>query len=213
MAGAMVLGASTEFWQDRFRGKGRPLALIAAGCLLIPCGVTLSQTIRGATFIPRARFETLTSTIASTESISYWRPTWAAESIRPMNEPLELTNRSSANIDWGYTKRSFEVEAGPEQEARIRTFYYPHWMASAEGVRLQTRPAEDGALLISIPDRTLRVELEFVEPRLIRIAAFISLVAWLLIGGMGLGRFRLRLVSSKIWLIRSGDAVDGIRRT
>ena len=213
MAGAMVLAASMEFWRDKFRGKGRPLTLIAAGCLLVPCGVTVSQTIRGATFIPRARFESLTSTIARTESISYWRPTWAAESIRPMNGPLELTNRSSSNINWGYTKRSFEVEAGPEQEARIRTFYYPHWIASAEGVRLQTRPSDDGALLISIPDRKLRVELEFVEPRLIRVAGFISLVAWLLIGGMGLGRFRLRLFSSKIALVQSGDAVDGVRRT
>jgi hypothetical protein len=213
MAGAMVLAASMEFWLDKFRGKRRPLALVAAGCLLVPCGVTVSQTIRGATFIPRARFESITSTIASTESISYWRPTWAAESIRPMNEPLELINRSTSNIDWGYTTRSFEVEAGPEQEARIRTFYYPHWIASAEGVRLQTRPSDDGALLISIPDRRLRVELEFVEPRLIKVAGFISLVAWLLIGGMGLRSVRLRLFSSKISLVRSGDAAESVRRT
>src|SRR5262245_29205810 len=106
MAGAMVLAASANFWAQKLRGQGRPLALIAAGCLLVPCGVTASQTIRGATFIPRARFEALTSTIASTESITYWRPTWAAESIRSMEDPIELTNRASTVIDWGYTKRS-----------------------------------------------------------------------------------------------------------
>jgi hypothetical protein len=128
-----------------------------------------------------------------------------------MVEPLELTNRASSVIDWGYTKRSFEVEAGPEQEARIRTFYYPHWIASAEGARLQTRPAEDGALVVSIPDRKHRIDLEFVEPRLISVAGAMSIAAWLVIVGLGLERLRLRLFSGVV-LVRSADTAESVRR-
>ena len=211
MAGAMVLAASAHFWAEKLRGQGRPLALIAAGCLLVPCGVTASQTIRGATFIPRARFESLTSTIASTESITYWRPTWAAESMRSMDAPIELTSRAIPVIDWGYTKRSFEVDDGPEQEARIRTFYYPHWIASAEGARLQTRPDKDGALLVSIPDRKHKIDLEFVEPRLISVTGVISIAAWLVISGLGLGGLQIRLFSKIAW-VRSADSAEGVRR-
>jgi hypothetical protein len=187
MAGSPVLASSINFWIEKLRSRERPLALLAAGCLLIACGVTATQTIRGATYIPRERFNALTATIGSSEGVAYWRPIWAAESIRSMESNIETHARQASVLSWAFDSRSFEVEFGQEQEARLRTFYYPHWVASSNGIQLSTRPDDDGALLVSIPSDRVKVDLQFREPARTGVAAVVTLVAWILIGSIALG--------------------------
>ena len=81
-------------------------------------------------------------------------------------------------ISWEPEKRSFWVAAGAAEDIRVRTFYYPHWVASAAGKLLPIRPANDGAILISIPSEVALVELEFREPRRTRVAAAVSMAGW-----------------------------------
>jgi hypothetical protein len=71
---------------------------------------------------------------------------------------------------------------GAATEARVRTFYYPHWIATANGTRLATRPAEDGAILVSVPPNATEISLEFQEPSRVHKAELLSLVSWMLIG-------------------------------
>jgi hypothetical protein len=75
----------------------------------------------------------------------------------------------------------------------VRTFYYPHWVATSAGRVLPTRPDSDGALLISLPDNLTNatsVNLDFREPRRARVSAALSALGWLFIGFLMLPSFR-----------------------
>ena len=99
-------------------------------------------------------------------------------------------------IEWNDAKRAFAVEAGAPGDARIATFYYPHWKATAEGQTLTTSAAADGALLVTLPAQAVNVELEFREPARTAIAKIISIISWTLIGSVLIfGKIRDRLTS------------------
>ena len=76
--------------------------------------------------------------------------------------------------------RATSVAAGPAGEARVRTYYYPHWRASAGQQKLAVRPTDDGVLLVSVPSEATTITVEFIEPQRTRISAIVS-VAGLLI--------------------------------
>jgi len=78
--------------------------------------------------------------------------------------------------------RRFSVAAGDATEARLRTFYYPHWTATSGNQALQTRPDKDGALLISLPPDAASVDLAFTEPQRSRISSYASLTGFIFIG-------------------------------
>ena len=80
-------------------------------------------------------------------------------------------------------------------ELRLRTFYYPLWVASNAGQALSTRPDSDGALLISLPDsRTspTSIDLDFREPLRARVAVGVSAFGWLFIGLMAFAHMARR---------------------
>jgi uncharacterized membrane protein YfhO len=83
--------------------------------------------------------------------------------------------------EWDGSQRSFAVEAGASGQARVATFYYPHWRATANGETLPTSAAPDGALLVTLPARALNVQLEFHEPARTTMARIISIISWTLI--------------------------------
>jgi hypothetical protein len=136
------------------------------------------QVIRGASYLPRPAFDLLTETAAASTSLPDWLPLWASTQPKAMPEPLEAPNRAFSVTSWQAEHRSFQIAAGSQTEARVRTFYYPHWIASADGAPLETRPDADGALLISLPEKAVSVELNFCEPRRVFYANAVSLLAW-----------------------------------
>ena len=93
-------------------------------------------------------------------------------------------NRAIQISDWSDLKRSFTIEAGPATEARVATFYYPHWIASANGQTLSTRPAADGALLISLPTERATVTLDFREPPRSKLSGVTSIISWTLLSSV-----------------------------
>jgi uncharacterized membrane protein YfhO len=104
--------------------------------------------------------------------------------------------RAARVIEWNDAKRIFAVEAGAPGDARIATFYYPHWKATANGQTLTTSAAADGALLVTLPAQALNVELEFREPARTAAAKIISIFSWTLIGSLLIfGRMRNRATS------------------
>ncbi len=100
--------------------------------------------------------------------------------MRDEGARVEAAGRGVEVFEWEAERRSFRVDAGPHVEARVRTFYYPHWRANVNGREQATGHDALGALLVPVPPEASAVELSFVEPFTTRAAAAVSAVALLL---------------------------------
>jgi 6-pyruvoyl-tetrahydropterin synthase related domain len=192
----ILMAASVPFWSKQLQQRQRSLALVMTGLVLIAVTFSLSQTVRGATYLSRPTFERMLAPLKESPSIVQWLPIWASASAHnkpsyekclppaPTAEKIEAPNRQLRVIEWSDLKRVFEVEAGPAAEARVATFYYPHWVAEADGHALSVRPAPDGTLLIALPPQKIVVNLEFREPGRSKLSATISIISWTLIGSL-----------------------------
>ena len=196
MAGAM------PFWRERLHGHRRPLALAMGGCVLIAIAFSLTQTVRGATYLSRSTFDQTIAPLRESPGIIQWLPVWAGASAQnkasyeKCSPPLGGFDKVGAGarainlIEWDDTKRSFFVAAGAPVDARVATFYYPHWVATANGKNLQTHPAPDGALMITLPADSVTINLEFREPSRTKIADIFSIISWTLVASLLIfGRF------------------------
>ena len=98
-----------------------------------------------------------------------------------MPTEVEVEHRSFTIDSWEDQRRTFGFSAGDATEARIRTFYYPYWTATAGDEILPVCWDTDGAILIALPERALKLTLEFKEPVRRRVSTLISIFAWGLI--------------------------------
>ena len=165
------------------------------GLVLIAVTFSLSQTVRGATYLSRPTFERMLAPLKESPSIVQWLPVWASASAnnKPSYEKclpptsiarVEAPRREVHIVEWSNLRRVFAVEAGEAVDARVATFYYPHWVAEANGETLSVRAANDGTLLIALPPQKAVVKLEFREPARTKISAIISIISWTLIGSV-----------------------------
>jgi hypothetical protein len=107
-----------------------------------------------------------------------------------MTARVDAPNRTTTIKRWEPQQRVFHVEAGAATEARVQTFFYPHWKATAGGRNLTVHPDHDGTLVVVLPSEATDVNLEFREPNRSRYASGLSLLGWGLIGGLSLRRKR-----------------------
>jgi 6-pyruvoyl-tetrahydropterin synthase related domain len=192
----ILMAASLPFWVERLRRPRRAIALAMAGLVLIAVTFSISQTVRGAIYLSRPTFDRMLKPLNEAPGIIQWLPVWASSTGqgRPSYEKcvppaiygdkVHVEGRSVRIEDWNDLKRTFEVEAGPAAEARVSTFYYPHWIATVDRRILRTRPAADGALLISLPPERVTVNLQFREPARVRVSNAISIISWTLLTGL-----------------------------
>jgi hypothetical protein len=169
--------------------------------VLIAIAFSLTQTVRGSTYLSRSHFERIVAPLNEAPGIVQWLPVWAVEAARgqasyekctppPALSRIEAGERAVRVTGWTDTERTFEVDAGAARDARIATFYYPHWKATANGQSLPTSAAKDGALLVSLPPQAASVTLQFREPARTKIADGISIISWTLIASLLIfGRF------------------------
>ena len=187
MAGSLVAAAFIPFWIDKARGKGRPIAIAICGAVAISVSFTLFQLVRQAQFLSRSEFETKLQSLSSSQGLEYWWPVWAAKRVHSGASQPEITTRVDAGSravligSWQSEDRSFQVADGPAIDARVHTFYYPHWTATASGTSLQVRPSDDGTILISLPPEATTVQLKFHEPLRSKVSAATSVAGWGLI--------------------------------
>ena len=195
VAAPIVMAASVPFWARQFKQDRRPIAIAMAGLVIISITFSVSQTIRGATFLSRTAFEQMLPPLSEAPGINQWLPVWAnaAAQGKPSYEkciPPVTTNRVEAGTrtlrigKWEDLTRTFEVGPGSRIDARVAIFYYPHWIASAHGQTLPTRPSDDGALLISLPPEQTTVNLEFREPPRTMISIVASIISWTLLASL-----------------------------
>ena len=186
MAFAVMLPAALPFWRKQAMGPKRFLALVAAGTFAISLAFSISHIVREAQYLNARDFDSTLRSISGTEGVWQWWPVWARTPIRSMNTAVEAGSRSFVVDSWEPERRVFRVSPGQAGDIRVRTFFYPHWVATADGASLAVRPDQDGALLISIPETAVSVILEFKEPTRVRVAGYLSLIGWLAIAGLAL---------------------------
>ena len=189
----ILMAASAPLWLERFRRPRRAVALVMVGLVLIAASFSISQTVRGANYLSRPAFDQMLSPLNEAPGIIQWLPVWANAAAQgkpsylkwvppaPLPGRIEAGERAIHITEWNDRSRTFEVESGRALEARIATFYYPHWTAAANGKALATRPAADGALLISLPPERVTVNLQFREPLRAQISGVVSIISWTLL--------------------------------
>ena len=191
----LLLAASIPAWRAQFAQRNRALALVMSGLVLMAVTFSFSQTVRGATFLSRTTFDQMIEPVKEAPSIVHWLPIWAEaraegkpsyEECNPLpsdQHKIEIAGRTVTINEWSDLHRTFQVGAGAPADALVHMFYYPHWIAVANGRVLTTRPDAQGSLLISLPPEALSVQLDFREPARAHVADGASVVAWFLILG------------------------------
>ena len=187
---AMLLAMAIPFWIRLAKGPKRPIFVIALGTVVMSFAFSAFHIVREATWLSPGEFEQTLSKIPGSAGITQWLPVWVQEPLPTMTTQVDAPNRAITIKTWEPQQRVFHVEAGQATEARVKTFFYPHWKATAGGRNLTVHPDHDGTLVVALPSEATEVNLEFREPNRSRYAAGLSLLGWGLIGGLSLRRKR-----------------------
>jgi hypothetical protein len=183
LAGSVLAAATIPNWlEDKF-SVPRPIRLLVLGSVAVSIAFACGHIVREAEYRNQQQFDNDLQSIRGTASVNYWIPAWASPRPRPMPTAVDAGSRQVVIQEWAAQRRRFEVASGSAIEARVRTFYYPHWIATTDhGQVLPIRADQDGAILISIPANAIDVRLEFHEPLRGGVATGISMIGFLFIG-------------------------------
>lgn len=180
----LLLAFSIPFWARLMNTRKRPLVILAGGTIAISLAFSVGHVIREARWLTPAQFEQTLNGIRGSRSVYQWLPVWTGENLPEMNAPAEATDRTINATNWTAEKRTFQVSAGDAREARIKTFFYPLWKATAGGHSLATHPDQNGVLMVSLPREATDVTVEFQEPSRVHYAAELTFISWMFIGGL-----------------------------
>lgn len=187
MAASVLLALSLPFWSRLAKTQKRPLVMLALGTIAMSLAFTASHVVREARWLTPVQFEETLRGIPGSTGVYQWLPVWVHEPLPEMNTAVEAGDRDVTVTSWSAEKRSFQVSAGQSTEAHLRTFFYPHWHATAAGRELTVRPDQKGVLLVRLPNEATEVTVEFREPPRASYAAIVAVFAFLLITGLFLG--------------------------
>lgn len=200
MCGSILLAASLSKWADRLRSRFRPRDLVVGFTLVFAIFFVTYQIVWDAEYLQGKQFASKFPHVPGAISHKEWQPIWAKDlsHMKKVNSDVEADSREVTITSWERERRTFKIGSGPAKDARVLTYYYPLWTATSQGQALNIRPADDGAILITIPPAETTVELEFREPRRVAITRGVSGFGWLMIatlfafGPIKKSRFRLR---------------------
>ncbi len=184
----ILLALAIPFWARLANGNQRPLVLIALGTVAISMAFSAGHIVREARWLTPAQFEQTLSSIPGSPGVYQWLPVWVRDPLPNMTTAIEAGDRQLMIKSWEPERRVFQVSAGATTDARVRTFFYPHWQASAAGQALAIHPDQSGAMVIALPKDAATITLEFHEPKRVSYAAGLTLIGWVLIGGLLLKR-------------------------
>ena len=184
MGASIVAAAAVPLAMNAVVKLDRSKRLLLVGAMAISIAFTVSHSVREAVYFSRTKFESMVTTMRGTPSLNYWLPFRAQSNPRKMPAEVEVDGRKVTVTSWQPEQRSFSIDAGSATEARIRTFYYPHWVARNETGILPIRRDNDGALLIAIPPQATSVQLDFREPARTKVSTTASLSGLIIIGAL-----------------------------
>src|SRR5260370_6242995 len=182
LMGALLVAASIPKWKEQFN-KSRPRDFAVGLAFVLSLIFIGTQIVWDCDYIGRVKFEALAHDVRGAVSFQDFLPVWAHEfnDVEKMDERADLGSRQVTIKTWEPEHRSFHVNAGPETNLRLRTYFYPHWVARTEGRVLPTKPAADGLLQISAPVQASDIELDFERPSRVRDFEVVSIMSWILI--------------------------------
>jgi uncharacterized membrane protein len=192
MGASILAAAGLPLLPESVKKLDRAKRLVVFVAMAISVVFTVSHIVREAQYFPAQRFEQMLTEVRGTSSLTYWFPVWSRSNPRQMATEVEVADREVTVKSWQPEHRKFSVTAGAGTESRVRTFYYPHWIAKNESGVLSTRPDIDGALLISLPPNATSVELDFEEPRRSRFSTIASLSGLIITGALAVPLKRRR---------------------
>lgn len=188
MACSLLLALSIPFWTRLLKTSKRPLVVFAAGTMAISLAFSTSHTIREARWLSPVEFQQTLTAIPGSPSVYQWLPVWVHDPLPQMNQPVEAADRTVKIDSWMPEQRIFHISAGTFTEARIKTFFYPHWTATARNRNLPIYPDQNGAMIVALPRDAAEITLEFREPARVKYAAGFSFIGWSVIAGLFLNR-------------------------
>lgn len=181
---SLLLAFAIPMWTRLIKTRKRPIVILALGTIAIAFAFSVGHTVREARWLTPSQFEQTLRDIPGSASVYQWLPVWVRDPRPEMKTPVVAGDRGIRIESWTPEKRIFHVSAGQVNEARVRTFYYPHWAATFGDQKLAIRPDETGAMLVTLPSNEADITLEFREPVRVKYAAGSTLFGWALIGGL-----------------------------
>lgn len=181
MCGSIIAAAAVHFFikGDLFKKRRWLYSSIAFVVALLVLDTVYIFDPGAFVPIERAKFESEMRELPDKQNYDFWWAVWSKPDALKIREKVLAENRESAITDWKPEQRTFTVEAGTPVDARIATFYYPHWKAEVNGVAVPVRQDAQGVIIIPLPSEKANVNLYFQEPPLNKIASVISITVWL----------------------------------
>jgi len=186
LAGSVLLAASLPKWKQLWRTGFRPLHLVPILGVVLSLFFIATQVVWDSEYLSHREFDSLITNIRGSASFKDWMPVWASEGLEPylMKDRVTAGLRPVTITSWEPEHRVFIIDAGQSGDARVQTFYYPLWTASAGNRSLDVRPAQDGAMLVGLPSDKTQVTLNFREPPRVQRVRVVSFTAWLIIAAL-----------------------------
>jgi hypothetical protein len=164
-----------------WRGRRRALSIAFTGLVLFALTFTIFQLMRGAILSDRLSFNQGVELLRGSHTNQDFLPRWVKGHARKMDAEVEVANRAVEVLEWSAERKVFSVEPGQGTDVRLKTYYYPYWLAFANNQKLTTVRADDGALMVRVPAEKTTVEVRFTEPMSSYIAGSVSVVTLLMI--------------------------------
>lgn len=179
IAGAILSADKLNVLFEWLQNKNRPAALIVCGCLFAIIAFSTGRVIFKASFLPAQSVALMVKTKSQERGLAFWWTIWAKQEALLETRKVSAGARTAEIQKWQTTERDFQISAGKTEFVRVATLYHPNWKATVNNLPVETKPDQNGAILISIPQQNSTVKLYFEESLAQRIAQQISALTWL----------------------------------
>ena len=195
LTGSVLVAASIPHWLELLKSRFRPIYSLPALGVLFSLIFIATQIVWDSDYMTRQELDSFLPKTRAAVSFKDWLPVEAHElaELPKMTEDVTTDSRPVKVEAWEPEYRRFTVSGGAAAQARVKTFYYPNWRASSDGLPLTVQPSPEGVMLVHIPDRATTVEITFQDPLKVRIAGWVSALSWiavLIAGSLSISRKR-----------------------
>lgn len=172
--GAVLASGGLNRISRILKDGNEPMLQILTAAAFLCFSFTAVFVVKGAVYHPRAEFERSGQSLATHPSCECFWPTWAKQSSSLQSEKVIAGTRTVQISEWTPEARSFEIAPGPQDQALVATYWYPHWRATINGSQVAVRSDASGLISIPLAAGRSQIQLYFDEPTYIKIASFVS---------------------------------------
>ncbi|MBV9242620.1 MAG: hypothetical protein JO314_11490, partial [Acidobacteria bacterium] len=158
--------------------------------------------VRTPVYVTRAALNAEIASFDESTGCDCWWPIWARPEAFAQRENVVAGDRAVNIKSWSPRERVFIVAPGSALSATAKTWYYPRWQATVNGVAIEPHPDANGALTIDVAPATSDVSLRFVEPGYVGVATMVSFFSWVIV-----------LLASALLLVKSRGRAAETSRT